>query len=190
MKNIVLFASGSGSNADNICHYFKQHPNIKVVALFCNTKNAGVIEKMTKWNVPVVLFDKKQFHNPDYFSPLLATYNPDLIVLAGFLWLVPSYLVKSYHHKIINIHPALLPQYGGKGMFGHHVHEAVLANKESKHGITIHLVNEHFDEGAHLFQQSFQVTEKDDLNSIGLKISLLEMTHFPKVIEDYLDKSI
>ncbi len=188
MKRIVLFASGSGTNADNICKYFAKSTDVKVVALFCNNPEAGVITKMEKWNVPVELITRKQLNDPDTFLPIIQQYQPDLIVLAGFLLLVPAYLVKQYENKIINIHPALLPNYGGKGMYGHHVHEAVLANKETIHGITIHLVNEHFDEGAHLFQQSFAVTPLDDMESIATKISILEMTHFPKVIEEYLTK--
>lgn len=186
MKRIVLFASGSGTNADNICRYFENDPEVKVVALFCNNPQAGVIAKMQKWQVPVEMITRKQLNDAETFLPIIQQYQPDLIVLAGFLLLVPAYLVKQYEHKIINIHPALLPNYGGKGMYGHHVHEAVLANKETQHGITIHLVNERFDEGAPLFQQSFAVTPLDDLESIATKISLLEMTHFPKVIEAYL----
>lgn len=186
MKRIVLFASGSGSNADNICQYFAGNSEVKVEALFCNNTEAGVIAKMQKWKVPVELITRKQLNDAETFLPIIQRYQPDLIVLAGFLLLVPAYLVKQYENKIINIHPALLPNYGGKGMYGQHVHEAVLANKETQHGITIHLVNEHFDEGAHLFQQSFAVTPLDDMESIATKISILEMTHFPKVIETYI----
>lgn len=188
-KRIVLFASGSGTNADNICQYFAKSEDVEVVALFCNNPEAGVIPKMHKWNVPVELITRKQLNDSESFLPIIRKYQPDLIVLAGFLLLVPAYLVQQYENKIINIHPALLPAYGGKGMYGHHVHEAVLANKETKHGITIHLVNERFDEGAHLFQQSFDVTPLDDLESIARKISLLEMTHFPKVIETFLSSN-
>ncbi len=188
MKRIVLFASGSGTNADNICQYFAKHTDVKVVALFCNNPEAGVIAKMQKWQVPVELFTKKQLNDADYFLPLIQQYQPDMLVLAGFLLLVPSYLVHQFPDRIMNIHPALLPKFGGKGMYGHHVHEAVLAQKETEHGITIHLVNERFDEGEHLFQQSFSVTPLDNMESIATKISLLEMTHFPKVIEQYLAK--
>jgi phosphoribosylglycinamide formyltransferase-1 len=188
MKRIVIFASGSGTNADNICSYFSKSTEAKVVGLFCNNPNAGVISKMEKWNVPVELFTKKQFSDKEYFLPLIQSYNPDLIVLAGFLLLVPTYLIEQYPNRIINIHPALLPKFGGKGMYGHFVHEAVLAQKEQEHGITIHMVNEKFDDGEHLFQQSFQVAPTDNMESIAMKISLLEMTHFPKVIESFLNK--
>jgi phosphoribosylglycinamide formyltransferase-1 len=186
MKRIVIFASGSGTNADNICQYFAQSETVKIVALFCNNEQAGVISKMEKWNVPVVLFNKKQLNEPEYFLPLIRQYEPDLIVLAGFLLLVPSFLVQEYANRIINIHPALLPKFGGKGMYGHHVHEAVIAQKEEEHGITIHLVNEKFDDGEHLFQRAFKVTPIDTAASVAHKISLLEMTHFPQVIETFL----
>lgn len=188
MKRILIFASGSGTNADNICQYFAKDTEVKVVALFCNNPTAGVIPKMEKWNVPVEVFTRKQLNDAETFLPLIQQYQPDVIILAGFLLLVPSYLVQQFPDRIINIHPALLPKFGGKGMYGHHVHEAVLAQQETEHGITIHLVNEKFDDGAHLFQQSFKVTPMDDMESIARKISLLEMTHFPKVIEAYLAK--
>lgn len=188
MKNIVIFASGSGTNADNICQYFAKSNEVKVVALFCNNPEAGVIPKMEKWNVPVELFTRKQLNDEQYFLPLIRQYKPDIIVLAGFLLLIPAYLVQNYPDRIINIHPALLPKFGGKGMYGHYVHEAVIAQKETEHGITIHLVNERFDDGAHLFRQSFTVTPIDTVESVARKISLLEMTHFPKVIESFLSK--
>lgn len=188
MKRIVLFASGSGTNADNICHYFAKSEEVKVVALFCNNAQAGVIPKMEKWNVPVELFSKKQLNDQEYFLPLIQQYQPDLIVLAGFLLLIPAYLVQHYPNRIMNIHPALLPKFGGKGMYGHHVHEAVIIQQEKEHGITIHIVNERFDEGEHLFQQSFVVTPIDTVESVARKIALLEMTHFPKVIESFLSK--
>jgi phosphoribosylglycinamide formyltransferase-1 len=188
MKRIVLFASGSGTNADNICHYFAKSETVKVVALFCNNEQAGVIPKMEKWHVPAVLFNKKQLNNANSFLPLIHSYQPDLIVLAGFLLLIPPYLVAAFPDKIVNIHPALLPKYGGKGMYGHFVHEAILANHETQHGITIHLVNEKFDEGEQLFQESFKITPSDTFETVSLKISLLEMTYFPKVIEQLLEK--
>lgn len=185
-KRIVLFASGSGTNAENICRYFAKSETVEVVGLISNNPQAGVIAKMQPLQVPVELVSRKQLNDEAYMRTLLSNYRPDVLVLAGFLLLVPAYLVHLYPDRIINIHPALLPKYGGKGMYGHHVHEAVLANKESEHGITIHLVNERFDEGAHLFQQSFKVTALDDLESISRKISLLEMTHFPKVLEAFI----
>ncbi len=186
MKNIVIFASGSGTNAQNICEQFANHPNIKVAALFCNNPDAKVIERMKPFDVPVHVFNRATFKNEAEFNALLNPYNPSLIVLAGFLWLIPEYLVKQYPNKIINIHPALLPKYGGKGMYGHHVHEAVLAAKETEHGITIHFVNEKYDDGAIIFQAKFDVKPTFTLNDIQAYISALEMRHFPEAIRRVL----
>jgi phosphoribosylglycinamide formyltransferase-1 len=186
MKNIILFASGNGSNAENICTYFQGHPEIKVAALFCNKADAKVIDKMKPFGIPVHVFTKKEFQDEATFIPLIQQYDPALIVLAGFLLLVPHYLVKHYPGKIINIHPALLPKYGGKGMYGHHVHEAVLEAKEKQHGITIHFVNEHFDEGEQILQKNFVIEEGDDLHAVSKKIAQLEMKHFPEAIEHIL----
>lgn len=189
MKKVVIFASGSGSNAQNICEQFKQHPSIKVVALFCNNPEAGVIKRMEAFHVPVELFNRATFKEETQFAPLLAAYQPDLIVLAGFLWLMPSYLVKQYPNKIINIHPALLPKFGGKGMYGNHVHEAVLAAKETEHGITIHFVNEHYDEGQPIFQAKFDVKPDYTLSDLQQHISALEMRYFPEAIRRVLGEA-
>ena len=186
MKNIIIFASGSGTNAENICKYFERNSEIKVDALFCNKADAGVIGKMKPFNLPVHVFSKLEMNDESIFLPLIQQYNPTLIVLAGFLLLMPKYLIKKYSNSIINIHPALLPKHGGKGMHGHHVHEAVLASNEKEHGITIHFVNENFDEGKPIFQKSFAVEKDDDLNSISKKIAQLEMKYFPEVIEQLL----
>ena len=186
MKNIVLFASGSGTNAENIVRFFAQSKDIKVMALFCNNPKAGVIERMNKLGIPVILFNKSDFANETYFNNLLAPYAPDLLVLAGFLWLIPAYLVKAYPNKIINIHPALLPKFGGKGMYGHHVHEAVLAKGEKEHGITIHFVNEKYDEGNPIVQAKFDVVKEDTLETIHQKIAKLEMFYFPEAIKRIL----
>ena len=186
MKNIIIFASGSGTNAENICKYFQHSSEIKVTALFCNKADAGVIEKMRPFNIPVHLFSKQQLNDETIFLPLIQHYQPSLIVLAGFLLLMPKFLIQKFPNSIINIHPALLPKYGGKGMYGHHVHEAVLAAKEKKHGITIHFVNEYFDEGNEIFQKSFEVESTDDLHTISKKIAQLEMKNFPEVIEQLL----
>jgi len=187
MKRIVIFASGNGTNADSICHYFTQQNEVEIAALFCNNANAGVIVKMEKWHVPVVLFNKQQLQQEQTFLALLQLYQPNLIVLAGFLWLIPPYFVAAFPNRIINIHPSLLPKFGGKGMYGHHVHEAVLAQKEATHGITIHLVNDQFDKGKPLFQQSFEVKPNDVLETVSAKIATLEMENFPKVIAEYLN---
>ncbi|MES2690436.1 MAG: phosphoribosylglycinamide formyltransferase [Bacteroidota bacterium] len=186
MKNIVIFASGSGTNAQNICEHFKSDPAIKVAALFCNKPGAGVIERMKAFHVPVHVFSRTEFKEEHTFLSLLDPYQPDLIVLAGFLWLIPDFLVKKYPGKIINIHPALLPRFGGKGMYGHHVHEAVLLAKEKEHGITIHFVNEKYDEGQPVFQAKFDVKPGATLDDIQKSISALEMQYFPEAIKRVL----
>lgn len=182
MKNIVIFASGSGTNAQNICEKFKDNTKVKVAALFCNNPKAKVIERMKQFDVPVHLFTKEDFKNEEKFKSELAQYAPDLIVLAGFLWLIPSYLVNAYPKQIINIHPALLPKFGGKGMYGHFVHEAVLKKKEKEHGITIHFVNEKYDEGSPIFQAKFEVKKTDTIEDVQKQIALLEMQYFPEAI--------
>ncbi len=186
MKNIILFASGSGTNAENIVNQFANSPSINVAALFCNNPNAGVIDRMNNRHIPVHLFDKKTFQDADKFLSILGDYKPDLIVLAGFLWLVPEYLVKQFEGKIINIHPALLPKFGGKGMYGHHVHEAVLSKGEKEHGITIHFVNEKYDDGNTIVQAKFDVMSDDTLSSIQAKIAQLEMHYYPEAIKRIL----
>ena len=154
--------------------------------MFCNNPQAGVIQRMEKLGIPVELFNKSTFQNESDFLALLQSYQPDLIVLAGFLWLIPEYLIKHYPNKIINIHPALLPKFGGKGMYGHHVHEAVLAAKEKEHGITIHFVNEKYDEGAPIFQAKFEVPAQADLATLQQQIAALEMQYFPEAIKRVL----
>lgn len=186
MKNIVIFASGSGTNAQNICEQFAAHPTIKVAALFCNNPNAKVIERIKPLGIPVQVFNKATFNDSQLFNKLLLPYQPDLIVLAGFLWLMPTYLVQQFPNKIINIHPALLPKHGGKGMYGQHVHEAVLAQKDTEHGITIHFVNEKYDEGAPIFQAKFDVKPTYQLADIQQQISILEMRYFPDAIKRVL----
>jgi len=186
LKNIIIFASGNGSNAENICRYFQPHSDIKIVALFCNKSDAAVIEKMKPFNIPVHIFSKQDLNDETVFLPLIQKYNPALIVLAGFLLLMPKFLIRKFPNLIINIHPSLLPKHGGKGMHGHHVHEAVLSSKEKEHGITIHFVNENFDEGRHIFQKTFSVEKSDDLNAVSNKIAELEMKYFPEVIEQLL----
>lgn len=183
---MIIFASGSGTNAQNICEHFKDDPAVKIAALFCNNPLAKVIERMEPFHVPVHVFSKNEFRDEQLFLNLLGTYKPDLIVLAGFLWLIPAYLVKAYPKKIINIHPALLPKFGGKGMYGHHVHEAVLAAQEKEHGITIHFVNEKFDEGQPIFQAKFDVKPGSTLQDIQQNISALEMQYFPEAIKRVL----
>jgi phosphoribosylglycinamide formyltransferase-1 len=185
-QKLVLFASGSGSNVLNVIAHFAKHPSVLIAAVFCNNPNAGIVEKMKVHAIPLVLFDKKQFQDAEVFLPLLQQYNPSFIALLGFLWRVPNYLVDAYPQHIINLHPALLPKYGGKGMYGMHVHEAVKLAKETETGISIHFVNEHYDEGKLIAQFKTQLTEEDTPQSIAQKIHSLEHKHVPAVIEDLL----
>ncbi|MCX6187033.1 MAG: formyltransferase family protein [Bacteroidetes bacterium] len=189
MKNIILFASGNGSNAENICKYFQNHSQIKVVALICNKEGAGVFERVKPYGIPTHLVSKKQLQDEQYFLNLIAPYNADLLVLAGWLLLVPHYLVNHYEQKIVNVHPSLLPKFGGKGMYGHHVHEAVKEANESETGISIHWVNQHFDEGEIIYQAKTQLSAEDNVEDIAKKIAVLEMANFPKVIESILTRN-
>ena len=181
-KRIVVFASGSGSNAVKLCRTTLNHPDIKVVALFCNNPNAGVIEKMKEFDIPVVLFNRTDFRNEAEFLEKLNQYQPDLISLLGFLWKIPAYLVDAFPTKIVNLHPALLPKFGGKGMYGHFVHEAVKAANEKETGISIHYVNENFDEGEIIAQFKVDLNPNDTAESIADKIHILEQTFVAETI--------
>lgn len=185
MKNIVIFASGTGSNAENIIHYFKNNVSKSVVAVFSNNSNAKVIEKAKNLNVETVVFNKDELYG-DFVLSKLIDLNPDLIVLAGFLLKFPEHIIKVFPNKIINIHPALLPKYGGKGMYGNHVHQAVLNNKEAETGITIHFVNEHYDEGGIIFQKSVSITDCSTFEEVSQKVHQLEQRYFPQVIDQLL----
>jgi len=185
MKKIVIFASGSGSNAENIYHQLQS--KVEVQCIFCNNANAGVIERAKRLNIPLVLFNKQDWQNDTHVADQVASYQPDLIVLAGFLWKVPPTFIERFPNKIINIHPSLLPKFGGKGMYGSHVHNAVIEAKETKSGITIHYVNEHYDEGAYIFQAECALSASDNADDLANKIHLLEFEHFPKIIEQLLN---
>ncbi|MDR2222371.1 MAG: phosphoribosylglycinamide formyltransferase [Flavobacteriaceae bacterium] len=187
MRKIALFASGSGTNVENIINYFQNKEIANDYLVLVNNPSAKVIEKAEKRNVPVMIFDRKMM-NEGQVASKLAEFNPDLIVLAGFLWMFPADLVAQYPNKVINIHPALLPKYGGKGMYGHHVHEAVVANKETETGITIHYVNERYDEGAIIFQATTPVKPTDTAADVAKSIQVLEHSNFPVVIEELLNK--
>lgn len=182
MKKIAIFASGSGTNAENIINYFNAKKTAIITKVFCNNPNAKVFERCKRLQIDAVLFSKDDFFNTD------AVFNQvkedaDYIVLAGFLLKIPSNILEFYSNKIINIHPALLPKYGGKGMYGMYVHKAVKENNESETGITIHYVNENYDEGAIIFQAKAQLTPSDSPEDIAQKIHILEYKHFPKIIE-------
>ena len=182
MKKIVLFASGSGSNAEKIVLHFKENERINVVEIFTNNPNAKVLDRAKNLEVPTQIFNRQELNEGKVLEQL-NEIQPDLIVLAGFLWKFPEYIIKEYPNKIINIHPALLPNYGGKGMYGMNVHQAVLDNKEKETGITIHYVNEHYDEGGIIFQQSVNIEDCKSADEIAEKIHVLEHQYFPEVIE-------
>ena len=185
MKRIVIFASGSGTNAENIIKYFQKSTVITVVQVLSNKKDAKVLERSKKLNVKNLYFNRYDFFESDAILELLKK-EADIIILAGFLWRVPQKIIDAFPNKIINIHPALLPKYGGKGMYGMHVHNAVIANKEKETGITIHYVNENYDEGAIIFQKKVLVEKNDTAEDVAMKIHELEMKYFPKVIEDVI----
>ena len=182
-KRIAIFASGSGTNAEEIFKKFQLHSKAEVVLLLSNNADAYALERAKKFRVPTNVFNRKTFRETDNIVALLAKEQVDLIVLAGFMWLVPENMVKTFPNKIINIHPALLPKYGGKGMYGMHVHETVKSNKETETGITIHFVNELYDEGQIIFQATCEVTEDDSPDDIANKVHQLEYKHYPEVIE-------
>ncbi|PKP13474.1 MAG: phosphoribosylglycinamide formyltransferase [Bacteroidetes bacterium HGW-Bacteroidetes-3] len=188
MKNIAILASGSGTNAENIINYFKNSDSISVVYVLSNKKDAKVLERASRLNIPNKSFDKNDFIDTDEVLNLLKE-NADYVILAGFLWKIPAKILKAFPNKIINIHPALLPKYGGKGMYGMHVHNAVVENREKKTGITIHYVNENYDEGAIIFQKSFEILESDTPDDVAEKIHKLEQENFPKVIEKVILKN-
>ena len=181
MKKIAIFASGSGSNAENIINYFRKEKTAIVTKVFCNNPKAKVFERCKRLQVDAILFSKKDFFNSDAILHQLKEVA-DYVVLAGFLLKVPTNIIKAFPNRIINIHPALLPKYGGKGMYGIHVHNAVKENNESETGITIHFVNEHYDEGAIIFQAKTTLKSSDSPEDIAQKIHVLEYQHFPKVI--------
>lgn len=185
MYKIAIFASGSGSNAENIVAYFKDKALAEVVLILTNKADAFVLERAKKIAVESVVFSSEQLKSGKLLS-LLKDKRIDFIVLAGFLLKIPENLIEAFPNKIINIHPALLPKYGGKGMYGDAVHKAVVANKENETGITIHYVNEHYDEGAIIYQAKCTISETDTYEDVAHKIHQLEYEHFPKVIERVL----
>ena len=187
-KKIAIFASGAGSNARQIIRHFKNDPWVKIALVVCNKPGAGVLQVAAAENIPTLLIEKERFFKGDAFLPELKNSRIDFIILAGFLWKVPQALITAFPKRIINIHPALLPHYGGKGMYGKHVHEAVLKNGEKTSGITIHYVDEHYDNGDIIFQKECPV-EKDDTNELlAQRIHQLEHEWYPKVIEEELKK--
>ncbi|OCB77319.1 phosphoribosylglycinamide formyltransferase [Flavobacterium crassostreae] len=188
MKKILIFASGSGTNAENIIKHFQNKALANVVGVFTNNPNAGVIEKAQNLGILVQIFNKIDLNEGKVLQKI-ELMKPDLIVLAGFLWKFPEQIIEIFPNKVINIHPALLPKYGGKGMYGMHIHRAVVENKELETGITIHLVNEHYDQGAILFQKNIALSKQETPETVAQKIHQLEQECFPVVLEDFLKQS-
>ncbi|MBE7641275.1 phosphoribosylglycinamide formyltransferase [Salegentibacter sp. BLCTC] len=188
-KKIVVFASGSGTNAENIIKFFKNSPHASVVAVFSNKRSAKVLKRAHNLNVKALHFDRDALYNSYDVLHILEDINPDLIVLAGFMWIFPQDILKSFPGKIINIHPALLPKYGGKGMYGMNVHKAIIENKEKESGISIHFVNENYDEGEVIFQAKTNISEDDTPETLAEKIHELEYKHFPEIIQQLLQKN-
>lgn len=189
MKNIVIFASGAGSNAQKIIDHFRESGKAKVVLIVCNKPGAGVLQIAEREGIDSVLIDKDTFFRSDKYIQLLKDYHTDLVVLAGFLWKIPANLVQAFPGKIINIHPALLPKFGGKGMYGHFVHEAVIAAGEKESGITIHYVNEKYDDGEAILQERCEVTPEDTPETVAKKVQALEHQWFPVIVERLLTES-
>jgi formyltetrahydrofolate-dependent phosphoribosylglycinamide formyltransferase len=184
--NMAVFASGAGSNAKKIIEHFKNHPQISVALIVCNKAGAGVSQVANNAGIPFIIIEREQFFKGNHYIPLLKQYHITYIVLAGFLWKVPAGLVAAYPSKIINIHPALLPKFGGRGMYGNFVHEAVIAAGEKQSGITIHFVDELYDHGATIFQAGCDVSKTDNASSLAAKIHALEHAHYATVIEKTL----
>ena len=185
-KRIVIFASGNGSNAQNLIEYFKDSELAEVVLGLSNKKDAKVLDRFDALNIENKYFTKKELSSSTGVLKMLKEVKVDFIILAGFLLKFPSVILTEYQNKVINVHPALLPKYGGKGMYGRYVHEAVVANKEPETGITIHYVNENYDEGTIIFQKSVKLLETDTAETVAQKIHVLEYAYFPKVVEELI----
>ena len=183
MRNIAIFASGSGTNAENIIRYFSNRKSAEVSLVLSNRREAYVLKRAASLNVRSVFFDRKDLYEKEKVSRYLSMYKIDFIVLAGFLWLIPENILNIYEKRIINIHPALLPKHGGKGMYGEKVHEEVIAKHEKESGITVHYVNNRYDEGDIIFQARCAVTPEDTPDTLASKVHTLEYKHFPEVIE-------
>lgn len=184
MKRLAIFVSGSGTNCENIIRYFKDSTEVETVLVLSNRADAYALVRAERLGIPTEIVPKKEFMDEHVLLPLLARYEVTHIILAGFLLVVPPFLINQYDHRIINLHPALLPKYGGRGMYGHHVHEAVKAAGEKETGITIHYVNEECDGGDIIRQFRVDLTPEDTVEDVEAKIHVLEQSHFPQVIEE------
>lgn len=187
VKNLIIFASGNGSNMEVLARYFLGSTLAKVSAVVCNKPGAGVIERAGRLGIPVVMVNRQQMYEEGILPDMLRPLRPDLIILAGFLWKIPENLIAEFSGRIINIHPALLPAYGGKGMFGMNVHRSVIEAGEQYSGISIHQVNEHYDEGELLFQQALRLHPDETPESLAGRIHELEHYYFPRVVEAFLN---
>ena len=187
MKRLAVFVSGGGTNLQRIAEYFAPNPDVEIACVVSNNKDAYANQRAKNLGIPLQIVDRQVF-NDKAFAEKLKAQNIDLIVLAGFLWLVPQHLIDAFPNKIINIHPALLPKYGGKGFYGHHVHEAVVTAHEQESGITIHYVNERYDSGNIIFQTKVALSQNDTPDDVAAKIHILEQMNFPVVIENLLFK--
>ena len=187
-KRIAIFASGNGTNAQRIVEYFKDNEEIEICLILSNKPNAGVLLRAEKLGIRTEVFNRDEFKKGQKVDVLLQENNIDLIVLAGFLWLVPTFLIEKFQNRIINIHPALLPKFGGKGMYGMNVHKAVIESGESQSGISIHYVNNKYDDGQIIFQAKFNIEEGETPESLANKIHQLEYEHFPIIVENELSK--
>jgi len=185
-KKVIIFASGSGSNALKIFEYFNNNQNIIIDSIYCNNPRANVINVFQKLSIKTVLFNKKELYESAFLEAIMST-NPDLIVLAGFLLKIPEKMVSAFENRIINIHPSLLPKYGGKGMYGLNIHKEVLLNKEKFSGLTIHYVNKEYDKGAVIFQKKIKINEKETPESLSSKVLKLEHENYPIIIEKILN---
>ena len=188
MKSIAIFASGSGTNAENLIRYFRTNPAGRVELLLSNRPDAHVITRAQSFDIETVVFNREQFYHSDQILALLKKRGIDFIVLAGFLWLVPGNLLEAFKGKVVNIHPALLPRYGGKGMYGQRVHEAVISSRDTESGITIHYVNTRYDDGSVIFQARCAVEPDETPESLAIKVHTLEYKYLPAVVEDLLNK--
>ncbi|GGB10233.1 phosphoribosylglycinamide formyltransferase [Puia dinghuensis] len=186
MQKIAIFASGTGTNTARIIDHFRHHATIKVALIVCNKPGAGVLDIASREGIPTLLIEKEPFFRGDAYVKQLREKQIDFIVLSGFLWKMPEVLIKAWPGRIINIHPALLPKFGGKGMYGRFVHEAVIAAAEIETGITIHYVDEQYDHGQPIFQARVSVEKDDTPDTLAKKVHMLEYEHFPRVIEEVL----
>ena len=186
MKKIAIYGSGFGSNAENICLFFANSPDIRVVFIGTNNKNSFLVNRAKKLKIPIVVFSKNDLNNFNELYKALVEKEVDYIVLAGFLLKIPIKMIEKYSNKIINLHPSLLPKYGGRGMYGNNVHKAVLDANEDISGITIHLVNEKYDDGKILFQKKCKIASNETISSLSKKIRELELMYFPKIIKAHI----